>query len=205
MKPTVQQDQPEKTASYYRLHTDAVEELVSATKENTPRYSQEELEKYRSSRGKWHLPEMAKALLIKVWFYGAVCFFVFWGLGLYLADRLDLYFTAAVMLGMVTDLLINHFLRNIEKLPGGSQRLMMVKKRGVAGFFLNLMYGFLLLFGVMTIYNALNLLFQLILGPSAFVLGVEPILFGVFTTAVDTLYIRIKHLLQSIIADAMRK
>ena len=74
-------EQPKKAASYYELHTGAVEDLVSADKENTPRYSKEELDKYRSGKVKWRLPEWLKVILIKFWFYGAVCFFVFMGLG----------------------------------------------------------------------------------------------------------------------------
>ncbi|MBO5502724.1 MAG: hypothetical protein J6A48_11955, partial [Clostridia bacterium] len=45
------------TSPYFQLHTQAVEDLVTASKENTPEYSKEELEKYRSSKGKFKLPE----------------------------------------------------------------------------------------------------------------------------------------------------
>ena len=121
-----------KDASYYKLHTGAVEDLVSANKENTPKYSEAELNKYRSgSKAKWRFPQWLKIILIKTWFYGAVCFFVFWGLGLYLADQLDLAFVAAIVMGMVTDLLINHFLRFTEK-PGGSRKKAFFRKAGVA-------------------------------------------------------------------------
>ena len=75
-------DKQPREASYYQLHTDAVEDLVSATKENTPRYSEEELNKYRSGKAKRKFPQWLKVLGIKTWFYGAVCFFVFWGLGM---------------------------------------------------------------------------------------------------------------------------
>lgn len=204
MKPTPNKEQ-DKSSSYYQLHTQAVDTLVNATAENTPRYSKEELEKYRSFHGKWRLPETLKVLLIKVWFYGAVCFFVFWGLGLYVTAQLDLYFIAAVILGMVTDLLINRFLRFTEKMPGGSRRWLMVSRRGTMGFVMNLFYGFVLLFLVITIYYALNTLLQLLFGPSAPVLNVEPMLFGIFTTAADTLCILIRQTSASILADAGRK
>ena len=49
-------DDKKSPSSYYKLHTEAVDDLVSASKENTPKYSKEELEKYKSSRGKWKLP-----------------------------------------------------------------------------------------------------------------------------------------------------
>ena len=58
-------EKKEKSASYYQLHTDAVDDLIGATQENTPRYSKKELEKYRSGRKKWRLPDGLKAVLIK--------------------------------------------------------------------------------------------------------------------------------------------
>ena len=188
-------------ASYYKLHTEAVEDLVSANSDNTPKYSKEELEKYRSGRGKWHLPASVKAILIKWWFYGAVCFFVFMGLGLYLADTLDLYFVAAIVLGMVGDLLINRFLRFTEKLPGGNAVYMMVTKRGATGFFLNILYATWLLFLVVTCYGLVNA----VLGAMGGYLGVEPICFGLFAVGCDLMCLKVKKTFLKILADARRK
>ncbi len=195
-----------KEASFYHLHTEAVEDLVTATKDNTPRYSEAELNKYRSGKTKWKFPQWLKVLLIKFWFYGAVCFFVFWGLGLYLRG-LDMYFVAAVVLGMVTDLLINHFLRFTEKLPGGSKRWMMVTRRGTAGFFLNLAYGFLLMFLVITAYQAINtVIFTLYQGSeNAPLLHVEPVVFGLTAMGADMLCVGIRNTLRKIVDDARHK
>lgn len=195
-------DENKKAApGYYRLHTEAVDDLVGANAENTPKYSKEELEKYKSSRGKWKLPEKLKVFLIKWWFYGAVCFFVFMGLGLYLADTLDLYFVAAVVMGMAADLLINRYLRFTEKLPGGNAAYMMVTLRGATGFFLNILYACLLLFLTVTLYGAVNAL----LGAMGGYLGVEPICFGIFVTLIDSLCLRCKRTLLRIVADARRQ
>ena len=202
-----QANKPEtKEASYYQLHTGAVEDLVTATKENTPRYSEEELNRYRSGKTRWKFPQALKVVLIKFWFYGAVCFFVFWGLGLYLADQLDLSFVAAIVMGMVTDLLINHFLRFTEKLPGGSAKWIMVTKRGAGGFFLNLLYGFLLIFLVITFYQAVNTVIFTLHGGSetAPLLHVEPLLFGLASTGADMLCVTIRNTLKKIVADAKK-
>lgn len=199
--------QPPKKADapYYQLHTQAVEDLVSATKENTPVYSKEELEKYRSGSGrKLKIPEALKVLLIKFWFHGAICFFAFWGLGLYVADQLDLYFVAAILTGMVTDLLLRHFLRFTEKLPGGADRWMMVTRTGTAGFFLNILYGFVIIFLVVTAYTLINMGLSALSG-GAWLLGVEPLLYGVLCTAADQLCIAIKHLFLGMIRDATKK
>ena len=202
-----QANKPEtKEASYYQLHTGAVEDLVTATKENTPKYSDEELNRYRSGKSKRRFPQALKVVLIKFWFYGAVCFFVFWGLGLYLADQLDLSFVAAIVMGMVTDLLINHFLRFTEKLPGGSAKWIMVTRRGAGGFFLNLLYGFLLIFLVITFYQAVNTVIFTLHGGSetAPLLHVEPLLFGLASTGADMLCVTIRNTLKKIVADAKK-
>ena len=199
-------DKQPREASYSQLHTDAVEDLVSATKENTPRYSEEELNKYRSGKTKRKFPQWLKVLGIKTWFYGAVCFFVFWGLGMYLADQWDLYFVAGIVLGMVTDLLINHFLRFTEQLPGGSKKWIMVTKRGTAGFFMNLLYGFVLLFLVVTVYQAINTVIFTLHGGSegAPLLTVEPLGFGLAAMGADMLCVTIRNTLKKIIADAKK-
>ena len=188
---------------YFQLHTQAVEDLVTASKENTPQYSKEELEKYRSSKGKLKLPEWLKVLLIKFWFHGAICFFVFWGLGLYVADSLDMYFVAAIITGMVTDLLLRHFLRFTESLPGGADRWMMVTRKGTVGFFLNLLYGFVVVFLVITAYSTINMALAAVSGgQNARFLGVEPLLYGLVATGADQLCISLKQLFQRILRDA---
>ncbi len=201
-----QANKPEtKEASYYQLHTGAVEDLVSATKENTPKYSEEELNRYRSGRTKRKFPQGLKVVLIKFWFYGAVCFFVFWGLGLYLGG-LDLQFVGAIVLGMVTDLLINHFLRFTEQLPGGSKKWILVTRRGTAGFFMNLLYGFLLMFLIVTAYNMINTVIVAIFGSEgAPLLHVEPLGFGLIAMGADMLCVTIRNTLRRIIEDAKKK
>ena len=95
------------TAEYYRLHTQAVRDLAEADESNSPEVSQEELDKYRSGP-KIRLRSWAKAILIKIWFAGSVCFFIFWGLSAYIPARLDLLLVFAIALGIVTDILTNN-------------------------------------------------------------------------------------------------
>ena len=189
-------------SAYYQLHTGAIDDLVSANKENTPKYSQAELEKYRGRSFKWRFPDPLKAVLIKYWFYGAICFFVFMGLGMYVADTLDMFFIAALICGMVTDLLINHFLRFTEKMPGGSKKWMMVTRRGTTGFIMNLMYGFVIIFLVMTCYGLINGLIAS--SGKEGRLGIEPLLFGLLATGADMLCIGIKRVFIKMIADARK-
>lgn len=104
-------------SDYYKLNTKAVDDLVSANAENSPEVPMEELQKYRSKSG-LHLPGWLKAVLLKAWFAGAACFFIFWGLGLYLTNLGDMLLVFGLALGLVTDLLVNNILRFAAATPG---------------------------------------------------------------------------------------
>ena len=189
------------TAEYYKLHTQAVDDLVSADESNSPPVSEAELRRYRSGP-KIALPDGAKAVLVKMWFAGSVCFFLFWGLSAYVTARLDLLVVFGVGLGIVTDLLTNNALRSLAKTEHGNDRWMMFPQRRYATFFLNIVYAMFLLVCVDVFYTLLNLAL-LALGRTA-ALGVEPVLIGVFYTGFDLLCIGMKRLAAQIVADARR-
>jgi len=195
---------PKSAADYYKLNLKAVDDLVTADRDNSPKVSEAELRKYRSGP-KIRLSESLKALLIKFWFNGATCFFFLWGLGAYLHSWLDQMVVLALALGAVTDLLTNNVFRFYARTPGANDRWMMFPQRAFYTLPLNLFYAGLLLFLVMTTYNVVNAAIIGITGAKdTLPLGVGPILFGVFTTAWDILLIRIKHTAQSVLSDARR-
>jgi len=197
------QEKPEveKEADYYDLKKGAIQDLVEADESNSPEVSEEELRKYRSS-SKYQLAPWVKALLIKFWFAGAVCFFFIWGLGLYLADVLDTLFVTAIALGIVTDLLTNNALRFIAETEGANDRWIMVTKKGYISFILNILYAGLVLFCVYTLYSVINAGFAAALNdPERIVLGVEPILFGLFYLGLDLLHSCITHQISNILAQ----
>ena len=180
----------DRQTDYYKLKTKAVEDLVTADESNSPQVSEEELRAYRSGP-KLKIADWVKLLFIKAWFAGAVCFFFLWGLGNYFADQLDSLFVTGMALGIVTDLLTNNVLRFLEKTPGANSRWMMWPKKGFASFPLNIL--------VFVLYNVINLAIVGMTGKTDTVpLGVEPVLFGVFTMGFDMLLIQIKHLLTDI-------
>ena len=201
--------QPEKdpirvTEDYYKLHRKAVEDLATANAENTPVYSEEELNKYRH-KSKISLPDWLKMVLIKMWFAGAVCFFIFWGFGNYIHDQLDMLVAFGVVLGVCTDLLTNNVLRFMAKTEGQNDCFMMFPQKSYSSFPLNLLYAILLLACVFTLYNVINVVLISATGAKDTVpLGVGPILFGVFYTGFDFLFIGMKRLIKSIVADAKR-
>lgn len=189
-------------SDYYKLNTRAVEDLASADKSNTPQYSEEELNQYRSKSG-IKLADWLKIVLIKAWFAGSVCFFIFWGLGNYLGDMLDMLLVFGIVLGLSMDLLVNPVLRFMEKTPQANHKWMMFPKKNYANFFFNMLYGCLLLFLVYTWYQFLNGVIVAAAGTVETVpVGVEPVLFGVFFTCFDLLLIGMKHTIIRIFRDA---
>lgn len=189
-------------AEYYQLNTKAVDDLVNANAENSPKVSEEELRKYRSGP-KIRLSDAVKAILLKTWFGGMVCFFFFWGLGMYVSDQADQLLILGLGFGFVTDLFSNNIFRFYAKVPGANDRWMMFPKKRFLSLPLNVLYAFVILFCVVTTYNALNaLLVALTDAKDTVPLGVEPILFGVFSMAWDMLFLFMKKTAKRVIADA---
>lgn len=189
----------------YQLKSDAVEKLVKAEAGDVPEFSEEELKKYRS-KSKFSLSNSVKVILLKAWFAGAVCYFILWGLGMYLNSLIDMMFVLGVVLGMVTDLLTNNVIRFIEKSPGENDKWLMYPKKGMASFFLNMVHALVVVVCVYFFYGIINQTIVFFIGNLDEVpLGVEPILFGVFCMGFDMLFVGCKNLLKQILSDARHK
>ncbi len=173
----------------YDLNSEAVETLANADKEEIPQYSEEELNKYRKK--KFQIPNWLKVIFVKFWFAGAICFFIIMGTGV--THWLDLYVALSIVMGMVTDLLTNNVVRFIEPYEGANNKYLLVTHRGMVGFGLNLMLGFVTMAGVMFCYFLINTVISV---------GVEALLFGLLSMGVEMLLIGIKRLCSSILNDA---
>ena len=193
------------SAEYYRLNTRAVDDLVTADVSNSPKVSRKELDKYRSGP-KIHLSDWVKVILVKWWFAGAVCFFFLWGLGTVVPNRENQLIITGLGLGFVTDLLVNKIFRYYEKTPGGNNRWMMVTKKGFISLPLNVIYAFVLLACIVGAYNAVNAVWLAASGQQDTIpVGVGPILFGLFATVWDLIFLGMKQMLKRIISDADRQ
>ncbi len=189
----------------YELKSDAVEKLLKAEAGDVPEFSEEELSKYRS-KSKINLSNTVKVLLLKAWFAGAVCYFILWGLGMYLYSLIDMLFILGIVLGMVTDLLTNNVIRFIEKTPGENDKWLLFPKKGMVSFFLNMVYAIVLILCVYGLYGMINRIAIEIIGNADKVpLGVEPVLFGTFCMGFDVLFIGCKNLMKKIITDAKNR
>ena len=193
----------EKGEDLYRIKAEAVEDLVNANKENTPSYSEEELKKYRSKSG-LNINPVFKALFIKFWFSGVVCYFFIWGLGIYIPSNLDLYFVTAIGMGFVKDILENNLYRFVANPEGSNDRWMMFPKKSYMSLVFNVLYAILVTGCVYFTYQGINFV-----GTSGnndrVVFGVEPIFFGIFDMGFELLFLWMKHMAVRIIADAKKK
>lgn len=187
----------------YELKSDAVEKLLKAEAGDVPEFSEEELRKYRSKSGRFKIPNTVKVLLLKAWFAGAVCYFILWGLGFYIVSLIDMLFVLGIVLGMATDLLTNNVIRFIETTPGENDKWLMFPKKGMVSFFLNMVYAIVLIICVYYLYGIINQIAVAIIGNADTVpLGVEPVVFGLFTMGFDVLFVQCKNLMKRIIDDA---
>lgn len=182
-----------KSEEYYKLNTNAVDRLVNAEKNASKSQNvnlKDPAKRYRSNLLD-RIPDPVKALFIKFWFNGAVCYFILWGIGF--ADFLDELLVMSVVLGMVTDILVNNILRFVETVPGSNNKWMMFPKKKYWTFIANILYAGIIYLCVGNLYGLFN----------AF--GVEPILFGLFYMMFDLLFIGMKNLMKTIINDAKNK
>lgn len=188
--------------NYYELNSEAVDTLVNASEETAPEVGKEELRQYRSgvlSR----IPGWIKALFIKFWFNGAVCFFFLWGLSMFIPDLWDQMLVVGLAMGVVTDLLVNNAFRFMAEEPGANDKWMMVPQKKFWTLFVNIAYAMAVFSLEVLLYDGINRLFS----PDGqnIVLGVEPFLFGLFYLLIDMAFIGMKNLIVKIVRDAKAK
>ncbi len=190
-------------ADYYRLKVKAVDDLVNANVENSPPVSRQELRKYQSGP-KVKLADWVKAILLKWWIAGTICYFFVWGLSTFNLNQWDLLLILGVVLGLATNLLTNNIYRFIAKTEGSYDRWMMFPKKGYIFYLLDILYGTLLVLCTMMSYNTINLVISGGARDVPVAVGVEPILFGLLITAWDLLFLGFKRVGQRILTDARR-
>lgn len=188
-------DAKEEIQNYYQLNTDAVNRLVNADKdageipeEEKPLVKQGFLSK---------VPSFLKALFVKYWFAGACCFFFYWGLGMFVEDSYAIILILGIAIGMVTDLLTNNLFRFIQSSDREYDKWMLLPKKKLWTFFVNLPYALLVVILVVYTYHYINLWIITARGlpTETVILGVEPFLFGLFYLIYDLIFIGIKDLI----------
>ncbi|MGN0805543.1 MAG: hypothetical protein ACI4MC_00770 [Candidatus Coproplasma sp.] len=224
--------------NYYDLKVDKVDELVEALKsspkedvdsDNQPKEpvptsiaecTGTDTPDTRNRKGKQkhfdpykidvlsRVPVWIKAVFIKFWFAGAVCYFVMFGLSLYFAAD-DLFLLGGVILGVLVDFIVNPIFRMLESDDKEYDNYMMFPfpVKVYWTFLTNMIYYALVMFTVSYMYTGLNMLINLIAGSADhnIAVGVEPLLYGVFCVIADMAFIGIKDLIVYLVRRAKKK
>ncbi len=211
--------------NFYDLKTKEMDELVAALKGETPedaplpstniaevtaekpeegaakskKKKSAEFDPYKRDKFSRWLPFWLKALLIKFWFFGLVCYFVLMGLGTYITNSLDLFVVCGLVTGVVVDCFVNPIFRMMESDRKEYNYFMMFPFpfKKVWTFFANLAY-------YLVVMSCLGLLFGLLFEVVEFS-GVEPLGFGLACLVVDMALIGIKDLIVFLVKRAVRK
>ena len=203
------QREPTKTEiKAYTLHTEAVERLATAD-ESAPEVEEKEIKKYRARGFLDRIPMWVKALFVKFWFNGAICYFFIIGLGLYIDSTIDLLFVLALAMGMFNSLIVNNVLTFLDDGSDNYTRWIFIPQLkfdkpahkiawAMGSFVLDILYAGLVVFIVYLIYFGIN-------KATASAFTVEPVTFGLLFLLVDLMFIGMKYLAVRIVKDAVDK
>ncbi len=211
--------------NFYDLKTKEMDELVAALKGETPedapvptaniaeitgetqegnkkKSGKAEFDPYKRDKFSRIFPFWLKALFIKFWFFGLVCYFVLMGLGIYITNNLDLFVVCGLVTGVIVDCLVNPIFRMIESDRKEYNYFMMFPFpfKKIWTFFANLVYYLIVMALVALFYE---LIFG-VLNISTFI-GVEPLGFGLACLIVDMALIGIKDLIVFLVKRAVKK
>ena len=201
--------------NYYDLKIDKVDELVAALKDDGAQFDSEismdiadctgeetpDTLTFSGKRKQFDpyktdflskIPAWIKAIFIKFWFAAAVCYFVM--LGLQISDTLDRVVLTGAVMGLVVDVLVNPLMHYMEtdRHEYNAFMLFPFPFKAYWTFFTNIIYYVLVILGVSTLYTLMQM-------------GVEPLLFGVLTVAVDMVFIGIKDLIVFLVKKSRKK
>lgn len=190
---------------FYDLKVDKVDELVAALKgEDTSEYgdvsmkisdctgtdgkgTDKEFNPYRTdflSR----VPVFLKALFVKWWFAGMVCFFVNMGLATVVTATADLMLLDGIVLGLVVDILVNPLFRFMEtdKREYDNYTMFPFPFKAYWTFFTNMLYYVVVAIITNYVYFFIN--------EFMFRLNIEPLSWALIVLIIDMIFIGIKDL-----------
>ena len=193
----------EEVSRAYRLNRQAVEDLVTADESNSPPVPRAELRRYQSGP-KVKMADWVKALILKWWAGGMVCYFFIWGLSTFPMNPWDQILVLGIALGLVTNLIVNNIFRFIAHQEGAYDRWMMFPGKKFLFLPLDILYALVLVFCTELTYGAVNRLFRGAEASSP-ALGVEPLLFGLILLLWDLLFLGMKRLGKNILQDARKQ
>lgn len=199
----INQSKENKITEYYNLKQEAVNDLVGALKEpDSKEYPSVDKKKkppinpYKIDKLS-KIPTWIKAVFVKFWTAGAICFFFFWGLGSYINSMENLILTTSIATGLIVDFLLTPAFLYFESDKKEYHKYIMVPVSGkkIWSLLINIPVAFIEVYGVVTIYAFINRVYVNSNGldEGYITLGVEPLLYGVFFVVIDLLLLFFKN------------
>lgn len=208
--------------NYYDLRTDAVDDLVEALRtgegrddvstnieeitgekiDAKPGSKNAEFDPYKRDKLAG-LPTWLKAIFIKWWFAGCVCYFIIMGLGEYLVGW-DLPIVVALVYGVVIDVFVNPVFRFMESDRKEYNNYMMFPFpfKAFWTFFANIAFSLGVISIVFLLYSLINNALDSL---GAYGFWLEPLTFGTITVAIEMALIGIKDGIVYGVKKAKRK
>jgi hypothetical protein len=195
--------------NYYDLKQEAVNDLVNALNEPNPQETKETkkppMNPYKYDKIA-RIPTWIKAVFIKFWVAGAICFFFYVGLGYYVDSMENLILITALATGLIMDLLVTPAFLYFESDKKEYHKYLMVpvSAKKIWSLLINIPIAFIEVYGVVMIYAIINEAYinSHNVEEGYIALGVEPLLYGVFFVIIDLILLFFKNMIVGIVNNA---
>lgn len=135
------------------------------------------------------LPYWLKAIVIKYWFFGAICFFSLMGTGL-IGENAAIF--AGVLSGCLFDIVVYNILLLMDSDENESRHFMMYKSKKIYSLFINIVYQVVVFFIAMLICSSIVNSYK---DPVNNWFLQEPFSIGLVLFIIDGIFITIKGLI----------
>ena len=154
--------------------------------------SMDDLHAYKQQGFLARIPYWIKAVLLKYWFYGAICFFVLMGLGASLEKGENRAIACGLIAGLVFDFIVYGIYRAMDSDKKESKHYMMFKSKSVYSVLINVSYQLLVFILGMLIMTSIVATYK---DPVNNWFLQEPFSQALVLTALDAVFVLIKNLL----------
>lgn len=153
----------------------------------------EEIDSYRKTSFFEKIPFIVKALLLKWWIYGVICFFVLMGLGQLGVRDYIAVIVCGLLGGIVLDLVYGNLCLLMDDDEENINWVMIYKSKKVYSLILNIVFALIVFFITSWICNAFVILWKNWLNDDSFFLFQEPCTQAIILLIIDQIIISIKQ------------
>ena len=154
-----------------------------------------DIDKYTKTSFLSKIPYWIKAIFIKYWFYGAVCFFVGMGLGNLGVKDFIYVLVAGLISGALNDIACGNILLMMDSDKNESSNFMIYKKKTIWSLLINILYAILIYF-LAGLFN--YAIISLYTDPTIWFLQ-EPLSQALVLTLFDGVFLTFKYLIRVMI------